>query len=110
MGANYGEDIHSFFILVKCIHKMILNLSSLQSKAHFTLDLFDKDEYFQFMRLLFKHSEKVTFKGFFMRKPAEGKYNLISQLYLGRKCTFLPRVKIQAFAALAVAKLQAVAK
>ena len=65
MVANYEEDIHSFLILVKCIHKMILNLSPLQSKAHFTLDLFDKDEYFQFMRLLFKHSEKVTFKGFY---------------------------------------------
>ena len=60
----------------------------------------------QFMRLHVKHSEKVTFKGFYEKTC---RY-LISQLYLGRKCTFLPRVKIQAFAALAVAKLQAVAK
>ena len=91
MVANYGENIHSFLILVKCIHKMILNLSSLQSKAHFTLDLFDKDEYFQFMRLLFKHSEKVTFKGFFYEKTCRGEIQFDKPTVSGKKMHIFPQ-------------------
>ena len=90
MVANYEEDIHSFLILVKCIHKMILNLSSLQSQAHFTLDLFEKDEYFQFMRLLFKHSEKVTFKGFY-EKTCRGEIQFDKPTLSGKKMHISPQ-------------------